>query len=319
MRCNTPLMNSWHSFSPNGRWLVFSSKSRSPYTQLFLTHLDENGNDTPAVLIENSTAANRAANIPEFVNVAADGFQRIDAPVAEYYRLIDDASAAMNAGRHEQAIPLLKEALATNPGDAVVHNSFGSALAATGHLAEAVAQYRRATQLSPDYPDAHNNLALALVQSGQAGAAVPEFRTALALKPDFAEAHAGLGGVLAQSGRLDEAIPHLQRGVELGPQNPMARANLCLALSMAGRAQEAVPHAEQAVALSAGQDPRLLDMLGRIDAQAGRLAEAADATRRAIDVASRAGDERLVRDLQARLSSYESAGARGSAESTRPR
>jgi Flp pilus assembly protein TadD len=319
MRCNTPLMNSWHSFSPNGRWLVFSSKSRSPYTQLFLTHLDENGNDTPAVLIENSTAANRAANIPEFVNVAADGFQRIDAPVAEYFRLIDDASAAMNAGRHEQAIPLLKEALATNPGDAVVHNSFGSALAATGHLAEAVAQYRRATQLSPDYPDAHNNLALALVQSGQAGAAVPEFRTALALKPDFAEAHAGLGGVLAQSGRLDEAIPHLQRGVELGPQNPMARANLCLALSMAGRAQEAVPHAEQAVALSAGQDPRLLDMLGRIDAQAGRLAEAADATRRAIDVASRAGDERLVRDLQARLSSYESAGARGSAESTRPR
>ena len=23
MRCNTPLMNSWHTFSPNGRWLVF--------------------------------------------------------------------------------------------------------------------------------------------------------------------------------------------------------------------------------------------------------------------------------------------------------
>ena len=152
MRCNTPLMNSWHSFSPNGRWLVFSSKSRSPYTQLFLTHLDENGNDTPAVLIENSTAANRAANIPEFVNVAADGFQRIDAPVAEYYRLIDDASEAMNAGRHEQAIPLLKEALAENPGDAVVHNSFGSALAATGHLAEAVAQYRRATPAEPRLP-----------------------------------------------------------------------------------------------------------------------------------------------------------------------
>ena len=47
MRCNTPLMNSWHSFSPNGRWLVFSSKSRSPYTQMFLTHLDAEGNDSP--------------------------------------------------------------------------------------------------------------------------------------------------------------------------------------------------------------------------------------------------------------------------------
>ena len=44
---NTSLMNSWHSFSPNGRWLVFSSKSRSPYTQMFLTHIDAEGRDSP--------------------------------------------------------------------------------------------------------------------------------------------------------------------------------------------------------------------------------------------------------------------------------
>src|SRR5204863_690303 len=43
MQCNTPLMNSWHSFSPNGRSLAFSSKSRSPYTQLYLTHLHKHG------------------------------------------------------------------------------------------------------------------------------------------------------------------------------------------------------------------------------------------------------------------------------------
>ena len=76
MRCNTALMNSWHSFSPNGRWLVFSSKSRSPYTQMFLTHIDEEGNDSPAILIENSTASNRAVNIPEFVNIPQDEIGR---------------------------------------------------------------------------------------------------------------------------------------------------------------------------------------------------------------------------------------------------
>ena len=70
-------MNSWHSFSPNGRWLVFSSKSRSPYTQMFLTHIDAEGRDSPAILIENSTAANRAVNIPEFVNIAPNGIERI--------------------------------------------------------------------------------------------------------------------------------------------------------------------------------------------------------------------------------------------------
>jgi tetratricopeptide (TPR) repeat protein len=319
MRANTPLMNSWHSFSPNGRWLVFSSKSRSPYTQMFLTHLDEQGNDTPAVLIENSTAANRAVNIPEFVNIPPDGLLKIDAPVTDYYRLIDEASEAMNKGEHEAALPLLKQALDSSPGDAVVHNSYGSALVATGHLAEAIAQYRKATALSPDYPDVHNNLASALVQSGRPDEAIAEFKVALALKPDFAEAHAGLGGVLAQKARMDEAIPHLQRAVELSPQNPGALANLCLALSMAGRAQEAIPHAQQAVALSKRQNPMILDLLGRLYAQAGQLPEAIETTRQALAIARQASDERLVRELQARLSSYEAAGARGGGASTRTR
>ena len=311
MRANTPLMNSWHSFSPNGRWLVFSSKSRSPYTQMFLTHVDEQGNDTPAILVENSTAANRAVNIPEFVNIPPDGLLRIDAPVTEYYRLIDVASEAMNRGDHASALPLLKQALAESPGDAVVHNSYASALAATGRLAEAVAEYRRATALSPDYPDAHNNLASALVQTGRHDEAVAEFRKALALKPEFAEAHAGLGGVLAQAGRVDESIPHLQKAVELSPQNPGTLANLCLALSLAGRPQEAIPHAEQAAALTGRRNPLILDLLGRLYAQAGRLPEAAETARQALALARQAGDERLVRELSHRLSSYEAPAPRG--------
>jgi hypothetical protein len=83
MKANTSLMNSWHSFSPNGRWLVFSSKARSPYTQMYLTHIDANGNDSPAILIDNTTAANRAVNIPEFANIAGDGIADIDVHVAD--------------------------------------------------------------------------------------------------------------------------------------------------------------------------------------------------------------------------------------------
>ena len=83
LRANTRLMNSWHSFSPNGRWLVFSSKARSPYTQMYLTHIDADGNDSPAILIDNATAANRAVNIPEFVNIAGDGIEDIKVQVAD--------------------------------------------------------------------------------------------------------------------------------------------------------------------------------------------------------------------------------------------
>lgn len=71
LRCNAMgRMNSWHSFSPNGRWLVYASKANGPLTQLWLTHIDENGNDSPPVMLERFVTSERAANIPEFVNIA---------------------------------------------------------------------------------------------------------------------------------------------------------------------------------------------------------------------------------------------------------
>jgi hypothetical protein len=50
---------------------------------MYLTHLDGNGNDSPAILIDNTTAANRAVNIPEFVNMNPDGIEDIQVHVAD--------------------------------------------------------------------------------------------------------------------------------------------------------------------------------------------------------------------------------------------
>jgi len=99
MRANTRLMNSWHSFSPNGHWLVFSSKARSPYTQMYLTHIDADGNDSPAILIDNATASNRAVNIPEFVNIPADGIDDIQVHVADEPAIAAAAPKAANGSK----------------------------------------------------------------------------------------------------------------------------------------------------------------------------------------------------------------------------
>lgn len=72
MTCNTSNMNSWHSWSPNSKWLVFSSKEFSPYTQLFLTHINDDGSDSPPIYLENFAYEKYAVNIPEFVNVKYD-------------------------------------------------------------------------------------------------------------------------------------------------------------------------------------------------------------------------------------------------------
>ncbi|MBI5440094.1 MAG: PD40 domain-containing protein [Deltaproteobacteria bacterium] len=78
LRCNAPgRMNSWHSFSPNGRWLVYASKATGPFTQLWLAHIDATGQDSIPVQLEGWVESERAANIPEFVNLSPGAMREI--------------------------------------------------------------------------------------------------------------------------------------------------------------------------------------------------------------------------------------------------
>jgi len=77
LQCNTNIMNSWHSWSSNSRWLVFSSKTNTPYTELFITHIDENGFDSPPVLLSRFSAEDLACVAPEFVNLEPGAIRTI--------------------------------------------------------------------------------------------------------------------------------------------------------------------------------------------------------------------------------------------------
>jgi hypothetical protein len=77
MQCNRALFNSWHSFSPNGKWMLFTSKVNTPFTEIFLTHIDENGMDTPPVCLSRFSDENFAANVPEFVNIGSTAIKSI--------------------------------------------------------------------------------------------------------------------------------------------------------------------------------------------------------------------------------------------------
>jgi WD40-like Beta Propeller Repeat len=68
LNSNLKSMNSWHAWSPNSKWLVFASKGLSPYTDMFLTRIDERGNDAIPVLVDKARAEYRVINYPEFVN-----------------------------------------------------------------------------------------------------------------------------------------------------------------------------------------------------------------------------------------------------------
>ena len=77
MHCNTNIMNSWHSWSPNSRWLVFSSKINTPYTELFITHIDKHGYDSTPVLLSRFSGNKLACIAPEFVDLKPSAIQEI--------------------------------------------------------------------------------------------------------------------------------------------------------------------------------------------------------------------------------------------------
>jgi tetratricopeptide (TPR) repeat protein len=249
MNCNTELMNSWHSFSPNGRWLVFSSKSRSPYTQMFLTHIDENGNDSPAILIENSTAANRAVNIPEFVNIPPDGFQSLEVPAAEFYGRSDKARALAKQGKEQEAIEEWKKAIALNPEEDKAHNSLGLLLTQAGRFEEALTEFERTKTLNPEFRGIHSNTGVALTGLGRYEEAAREFETALQLEPDSTETHNHYGRLLLQQGRMDDAIAHFRKVLETTPDHPTAHNNMGFALASLGKMAEAEAELRKSIAV----------------------------------------------------------------------
>jgi hypothetical protein len=72
LKSNFNSMNSWHSWSPNSRWIVYASKGLSPFTDMFLTHIDEKGNASIPVLVDKARTPYRVINYPEFVNREPD-------------------------------------------------------------------------------------------------------------------------------------------------------------------------------------------------------------------------------------------------------
>jgi tetratricopeptide (TPR) repeat protein len=338
LKSNQKVMNSWHSFSPSGRWLVFSSKGRSLYTQLYLTHIDENGNDSPAILIDDTTAANRAANIPEFINVPKGGLERIDAPATEFYRLFNSAMALMKSSRFSEAVPEWRRALELDPDDGKAHYNLAYALGETNQVDAALAEYTKASVLTPNQPVVIASLALAEVQAGRLDDAIADYRKALALNPANPAVEADLGTVLSQKGLTAEGLEHLEKAVALNPELPDAhnklatalakagrhaeatahlekavaldpysleyRFNLAYVLGLAGRFADAVPQLEKAVDLSGGQDWRCFDLLGAVYSRMGRQDDAVQAGTRAIDLAVRDHNDELIPALRAKLARY---------------
>jgi tetratricopeptide (TPR) repeat protein len=307
LRANTGRMNSWHSWSPNGKWLVFSSKAYSDYTQLLLTHIDERGDSSPAVLLERFTAPDRAANIPEFVNTTATAIQKIREDFLNDYSFVRAGNEFFKAGETDNAIEEYKNALELNPDNFEAHLKLGFLLYNARQMhKEGMAHYAKAIELDPGDPRIHHDLGMAMLHQGQFDQAINHLSEALQRMPNGLDTqynavnmHHNLALAFFHAGKSQEAMAHFSEAIRRDPNKAEAHYNLALALASQGDLERTVRHYRRAVQLKPAIDTSatLHYLMGMNYAEARRFREAVLSAQKALNLARAGGNQGLIQEI----------------------
>jgi tetratricopeptide (TPR) repeat protein len=191
----------------------------------------------------------------------------------------------LEQGRNAEALPVLEQALALDPGQSGMLVNKGNALIALERVPEAVAAYGQAIALQPEVDRAPGwvNLGVYLESLKRHDDAAEAYLKAIALDPDLPEAWGNLGIARLTAGRAEEALEALDRAVQLRPGYADAWTNRGTALQELRRLDEALQSFDRALALQ----PDMAEVWsGRSLAlhEMGRLDESAEASARAVSL-----------------------------------
>jgi serine/threonine-protein kinase len=123
-----------------------------------------------------------------------------------------------NAGRMNEAVANLQEALALQPGHAEARRVLANCLLEQGMLDEAVAAFRALVRQRGTADDFYQ-LGNALFQRGSLDEAVAALRQSVRLRPGFWQVRAFLGWVLVGQGKLSAARDSFRRAHALAPKD----------------------------------------------------------------------------------------------------
>lgn len=168
------------------------------------------------------------------------------------------AVEAAQAGRYDEAEPMLKEILAQFPTLAPAHYNLGYVYQKKKDWKAAEAEYQRVTELEPAKSDAFMALAAVRELDGRTPEAAEGI---LAAAPAFAQDarfQFALGITCLNAGKSVEAEAALKKAAELDPANPEPYFYLGTLFVGANRVPEAVSLLEKYVAMS-GQLPANLE------------------------------------------------------------
>ena len=194
------------------------------------------------------------------------------------------ANSAVRDKRFDEALPILREVLAEDPGNAFATLVMGSAHMVQGDNAAAIRYFRRYLELVPTSSYAHLWLAICHLRRGEQDASLREAEAALTLDPHFSDARVLKAGILASRGRHAEAATELRQAVLADPAKLILRLDLAKVLAEAGHPDEAAREYGAILEREPGHTDALVG-LAALDAERGRLPAAEAGLRRALEIA----------------------------------
>jgi tetratricopeptide (TPR) repeat protein len=319
--CNLARMNSWHTWSADSRWLVFSSKADSDYTQLYLTRIDERGEASPPVWLQHMVGPGRAANIPEFVALAPDGIVRVREQFLDDYSYTRAGNQFFDAGDADHAIEKYRTALSMNPDNSMAHQRLGFLLyRVKRQQEEAMEHFRTAVRLEPRSPFAQFDLGAALYEHGDPTNALVHLAEAARLLPNgydrnynAVDMHFLLAETQFRLALYAQCIQSAATVLRLAPEHPRANYMMAMAQALTGETALTLPYFEKA----AKSEPRLaqlpdyFDLLSRNYVSQGMYDEGLKMSERAYQLAVAAGRSQQAAKLQQRAEECRRRGAKG--------
>ncbi|CAO3441243.1 tetratricopeptide repeat protein [Azospirillum endophyticum] len=187
-------------------------------------------------------------------------------------------------GRIEEAAAAYRHSIAVSPGSAPNYHTLGVLLCGQGgprSQEQAITALMRTRSLTPDNADVHHDLAIAHKQAVRLEQAAAGQRRALALRPDFASAWMTLGNILTELGQREQALQAYRRSLRVQWASADTHYNYGNVLYTTGQLAEAAAHYRHAV--SHGLAPALVrEAAAFVDL--GRDAEAEASLRAALTV-----------------------------------
>jgi len=157
---------------------------------------------------------------------------------------------ALRAGKTQQAIEYLSQAINAQPNEHKYHNDRGVAYKRSGNLEMALADYTKSLQLKPDYTNALNNRGVLYLEQGEYDKAVRDFTEALKHGGIESKVLTNLGIARAKMGDHRIAVTDLEKAVSSRPVDTRAYFHLGESLEQLGQGDRALKMYKVAVGLT---------------------------------------------------------------------